>query len=403
MEEIRVSRQGEQSVISGHLWIFSNEVTKRPQDLPSGEPVRVAGERGNLLGIGYINTKSLIMVRLLARGDTAVDREFFVRRIGDALRAREGLYQGSFRAVNGESDFLPGLVIDVYGETVVVQMLTYGMERQKEEIVAAADQLLSPRTMVMRNDSPSRIEEGLALYKEVVKGQIEGEITIEEGPLKFLVDVLHGHKTGFYLDQRENRACLERYAGDRSFLDAFCYTGGFGLYALYYGARAVTFVDSSERALELARENVRINGLGSADFVKGDAFEFLKTSERTFDAIIIDPPSFIKSRKKIKEGERGYIDLHKRAFRRLAEAGLLFTFSCSHHMRRQRFKEIPRIAAYGYADLYLIREFSQCGDHPVLLTIPETEYLKGLLLRVKKREADSKIPFGNPPKSSYLI
>ncbi len=385
MEEVKVNKQGEQAVASGHLWIFSNEVAGRPTAIPKGEPVRVLGQKGNLLGVGYINPQSLIMIRMVARHEVTIDGEFFVRRIADALKAREGRFGGSFRAVYGESDFLPGLIVDVYEGHAVIQIQAYGMERQKDLIIAAVDQVLSPRVIVIRNDSPSRLEEGLPQYNETVKGRIEGEVLIQEGPLKFLVDVMAGHKTGFYLDQRDNRAAVEGYVQGRSVLDAFCYTGGFGLYALYYGAREVVFVDASERALELARENVRLNGLGAANFVRGDVFDFLKETGRPFDTIILDPPSFIKSKKKVKEGERGYIDLHRKALRRLTDEGLLFTFSCSHHMRRQRFKEIPRIASYGYADLYLLQEFCQPGDHPVLLNVPETEYLKGLLVRARKR------------------
>lgn len=385
MEEVRINRQGEQAIVSGHLWVFSNEVAARPPAAADGEPVRVMGEKGNFLGVGYINTHSLIMVRLLSREEASVDGEFFLRRIGDALKAREGRFAGSFRAVYGESDFLPGLIIDVYGETVVIEIVTAGMERQKALILEAVDGLLSPRAIVIRNDSPSRAEEGLPLYTEVAKGAVNDVIEIQEDDLRFLVDVMKGHKTGFYLDQRENRAVLRELAQGKTFLDVFCYTGAFGVHALYHGARGVTFVDASERALEIAKENVRINGLKNGVFTRGDAFDFLKASSLTFDVIILDPPSFIKSKKKVKEGERGYIDLHRKALRRVRDEGMLMTFSCSHHMKRQRFREIPRIAAYGHADLYLLRDLTQPADHPVLLNVPETEYLKGMLLRVKKR------------------
>ncbi len=385
MEEVRINRQGEQSLVGGHLWVFSNEVVSRPSAVADGEPVRVLGEKGNFLGVGYVNTHSLIMVRLLSRKEENLDEEFFERRIAEALGRRAGRFGGSYRAVYGESDFLPGLIVDVYEGTAVIQIVTAGMEMQKALIVDAVDKLLSPPTIVVRNDSPTRQEEGLSLYTETAKGSVGDVIEIREGDLRFLVDVMKGHKTGFYLDQRENRAEVRGVARDRVFLDAFCYTGAFGVHALHSGARGATFVDASERALDIARENVRINGLQNAVFTKGDVFDFLKATSLTFDVVIVDPPSFIKSRKKIKEGEKGYIDLHRKALRRVRDSGLLMTFSCSHHMRRQRFREVARIAAYGHCDLYLLRDLTQPADHPVLLNIPETEYLKGMLLQVRRR------------------
>ena len=284
-----------------------------------------------------------------------------------------------------ESDFLPGLVIDKYEECIVLQSLTAGMERHLETIVEAAQQVLMPGAVVLRNDSPVREEEGLPQYTETLKGDVADGALIRVGPLTFKVDVLGGHKSGFYFDQRENRLLTRDYAGGASVLDCFSYTCGFGLHALYYGARSATFVDSSAKALELGQENMRMNNLSGGEFIRADVFEFLKGSDRLYDLAILDPPSFIKSKKKVKEGEKGYIDLHKKALRRVGENGHLFTFSCSHHMRRQRFRDILRIAAYGHADLYLLRELSQDLDHPVLLTMPETEYLKGLILRVHKR------------------
>lgn len=385
MERVVIGRDGENSVISGHLWVFSNEVLEKPAGVSPGDLVEVYGQKGRFLGVGYINPRSLICLRLLARERTTIDREFFERRIRDALRLREGRFEGSFRIVNTESDFLPGLVIDKYEECIVLQFLTAGMERKREAIIEAVEQVLSPKAVVLRSDSPAREEEGLPQYKETIKGSVADGVIIRVGPLKFRTDVLEGHKTGFYFDQRENRFLLEGYARGASVLDCFSYTGAFGLYALLFGAHSVTFVDSSARSIDLCRENMKLNSLSGGEFVKSDVFDFLKTTEKTFDLAILDPPSFIKTKKKIKEGEKGYIDLHKKALRRLADNGYLFTFSCSHHMKRSRFRDIARIAAYGAADIYLLRELSQAADHPVLLTIPETEYLKGLVLRVQRR------------------
>jgi 23S rRNA (cytosine1962-C5)-methyltransferase len=385
MERVIVDKEGENSIASGHLWVFSNEVRERPADLPAGELVEVHSEKGGFLGIGYINPKSLIMIRMLARQPVAIDQEFFERRINNALKLREGHFEGSFRVVNSESDFLPGLIVDKYEDALAIQLLTWGMERQKEMIVSAIERVLSPRTVVLRNESPSRQDEGLSQYTEVAKGNVEQGMTVRVGPLRFLVDLMTGQKTGFYFDQRENRLLTQEFATGATVLDCFSYTCAFGLYALHFGARSATFVDSSAKALELGRENMRINGLSGGEFIRGDAFEFLKATDREYDLMILDPPGFIKSRKKVKEGEKGYIDLHKKALRRLANGAHLFTFSCSHHMKKQRFRDVIRIAAYGKADVYLLRELSQCLDHPLLLTIPETEYLKGLIIRVAKR------------------
>jgi 23S rRNA (cytosine1962-C5)-methyltransferase len=387
MERIIVDKTAEESVAAGHLWIFSNQVRSKPAGLPDGSVVEVAGERGRLLGTGYYNGRSLIALRLLARERIDPDESFFARRIGEALKLRAGRYEGSFRVVNAESDFLPGLIIDRYEGQAVVQIVTLGMERLRGEIVAAVKEVLAPSAVVLRNDSPSRAEEGLPSYTEVAYGEVKRDAVIKIGPLRFLVDPMSGQKTGFYFDQRENRLLVEGFAADRDVLDLFCYTGGFGLYALFFGARRATFVDASAQAIEICRENVRLNNLKGASFVKGDAFDYLKESAEAHDLIVLDPPSFIKSKKKIREGEKGYIDLHKKALRRLSDGGHLFTFSCSYHMRRPRFRDMVRIAAYGRADVYLVAELTQAADHPVLLTIPETEYLKGLIVRVRHRQS----------------
>jgi 23S rRNA (cytosine1962-C5)-methyltransferase len=385
VERIQIDKRGEESIASGHLWVFSNQVKQRPSGLPEGEPVEILSQKDRFLGIGTYNPRSLIAVRLLSREMERIDEGFFVRRIEEALRLRGGRFGESFRAVNSESDFLPGLVIDKYEDQIVVQLLTYGMERQKVLIVDAIRRLIAPRAIVLRNDSSSRKDEGLTQYVEVADGKVSRQTVISVGPLRFLTDVISGHKTGFYFDQRENRLLMAEFAPGKTVLDCFAYTGGFGLHALHFGAKAATFVDVSAQALEICKENMKLNGLTGGQFVKADGFDFLKNATDPYELVILDPPSFIKSKKKVKEGERGYIDLNKKALRRLSHDGYLFTFSCSHNMRRSRFRDVVRIAAYGTADVYLVRELFQAGDHPVLLTIPETDYLKGLVLRVRKR------------------
>ncbi len=385
MERIRIDKSGEESIVSGHLWVFSNQVRERPTGSLDGEPVEIYGEKERFLGIGTFNPRSLIALRLLSRERAPIDEGFFTRRIEEALRLRSSRFAGSFRVVNSESDFLPGLIVDKYEDRLAVQLLTAGMEKLRSPIVAALSETMAPAGIVLRNDSPSRQEEGLSQYVEVADGGVERYTVIEVGPLRFLVDLMAGHKTGFYFDQRENRFLMAHFAPGKAVLDCFAYTGGFGLYALHYGATSVTFVDASAQALDLCRENLKLNHLKGAEFVRGDGFDFLKNAADPYDVIVLDPPSFIKSKKKLKEGERGYIDLNKKALRKLTSDGHLLTFSCSHNMKRPRFRDLLRVAAYGVADVYLLQELSQAGDHPILLTVPETDYLKGLALRVKRR------------------
>jgi 23S rRNA (cytosine1962-C5)-methyltransferase len=385
MERIRVDKQAEEAILSGHLWVFSNQVKDRPDGFPAGDIAEITNEKGRFLGVGYYNPRSLIAVRLLSRENIAVDEAFFIGRIQAAMSLRGDNFGESFRIVNSESDFLPGLIIDRYNEHVVLQFLTAGIEKQRDQVMGAVKRMLAPRTIVLRNDGASRADEGIPQYVQMVEGRIEGPLPVKVGPLRFLVDLLSGHKTGFYFDQSENRLLMKEIAPGRRILDLFCYSGGFGLHGLHYGARSVTFVDASAQALDLCRENMKLNGLTGGTFVRSDAFDFLKATHEEYDVVVCDPPSFVKSRKKLKEGEKGYIDINKKALRHISLDGCLLTFSCSHHMKRSRFKDLVRLAAYGFADLYLSRELSQAGDHPILLTIPETDYLKGLMIKVKKR------------------
>ena len=243
MAQVKIDKGAEESIVSGHLWVFSNQIRQRPSDVPDGELVEVVNERDRFLGVGTYNSRSLIAIRLLTREREVIDEAFFASRIAGALALRGGRFGNSHRVVNSESDFLPGLIVDRYEDQIVVQLLTSGMERLKSLVVGAVKSAFNPRAIVLRNDGQSRQEEGLTQYVEVADGEVDREKVITVGPLRFLTDVMAGHKTGFYFDQRENRFLMAEYAGGKTVLDCFSYTGGFGLYALHAGARSVTFVD----------------------------------------------------------------------------------------------------------------------------------------------------------------
>jgi 23S rRNA (cytosine1962-C5)-methyltransferase len=388
MEKVHLKRT--RRIHERHLWVFSNELYESPKKYSPGDLVELYDLKENFLGTGYINPHSLIAVRILTTERLPVEREFFLKRIGDALALRKRLFKedsDALRLVFSEGDYLPGLIADRYSGCLVLQFLTAGMERFKDTIVAIFDELLAPETIVIRNESRSRTLEGLPLYKEVVEGNLDTLPIVREGGISFEVDPFMGQKTGFFIDQRENRAALTRFVGGGEGLDLFCYTGGWSLNLAAAGAR-VTGVDESERAVAQAKRNAWMNGLQErAVFVREDVFSFLErefaAGQRRLDFIVLDPPAFVKSAGRIKEAVRAYRQLNASCMKLLRSGGILATSSCSYHLGREMFLEMLRLSARDAGRsprmLYLR---SQAPDHPVLLSMPETEYLKCAFLQM---------------------
>ncbi len=387
MKTIRLKKKEERRVLRGHPWVFSNEIQEIPADLSPGEIVDVLDFSGRFVGRGAINPHTLITVRILTRKREEIDAAFLLQRITTArdLRTRLGFGE-SFRAVYSEGDGLPGLIVDKYSDILVVQTLTAGMERLLDTLIMVLREVYSPRAIVMRNDTVSREIEGLAREKRVVFGTDPGAVIMEESGIQYRVDVLEGQKTGFFFDQRENRLALKELVKGRRTLDCFCYAGAWALNAARFGASEIIGIDSSEKAVNLARENAALNNV-SVRFIVGDVFEELRAFEKKgarFGCIILDPPAFVKSRTKVREGLKGYKEINLRAMKMLEPGGLLISCSCSHHVDVELFKEMLIDAAYS-ADrsVRLLEMRSQARDHPVVLAARETQYLKCAVLLVE--------------------
>jgi len=371
----------------GHPWVFSNEIEQLPSDLPPGAAVEIRSSRQAYLGTGYFNPHSLIAARVLSRSGEDIDQpDFYRRRLERAVAYRRRLYGhlGGVRLVHGEADGLPGLVVDVYGEVLAVQFLTWGIDCRRALVLKALQELLQPRAIVARNDVAVRELEGLKPQVELLAGELPDPLCFREGELSFRVDLLGGQKTGAFLDQKENHQALRgRVAGGRV-LDLFCYAGGWSLHAAHFGAASVTGIDISAAAVALATENARRNGLGQVcRFEQGDVFERLRQKGPGYDTVILDPPAFVKSRKKLPEAMRGYLTINRRAMEQVVPGGFLVTCTCSHHLDRETFLGLLRQAAHQAGrEARLIEVRGQALDHPVLLACPETEYLKCVILQL---------------------
>ena len=386
MRTILLKKKEDRRIKRGHPWVFSNEVQALPADVVPGELVEVRDFAAGFIGRGYANPRSLITVRILTRTREEIDAAFLERRISRARDLRTGLGFGeSFRAVYSEGDGLPGLIVDKYADTLVVQSLTAGIDGMLEMVIAALREAYGPKAIVLRNDVAVRELEGLAQEKRVVLGDAESLVTIEESGIRYQVDVLEGQKTGFFFDQRENRLALRDLVRGRRTLDCFCYVGAWALAAARYGASEVIGIDSSEKAVALARSNAELNSL-SATFETGDVFERLRELERRkerFGCIILDPPAFVKSRAKVREALKGYKELNLRAMRILEPSGILVTCSCSHHIDQELFREMLIDAAWSAGrQARLLEMRSQSRDHPMLLAAKESQYLKCAILVV---------------------
>ena len=386
---IRV-RAGKKGILkAGHPWIFASQIAKPAPGIKPGDIVTVQTADGKFIGRGYYNPKSEISIRLLTFKDETVDEAFFHKKIEEALEKRDLLkaVTNAYRVIFSEADSLPGLIVDLYNETIVIQILTLGMEKFKPIILAEIKDILKPRYIYEKSDSSFRKKEGLKDIKMWHGDKPKLPIEIFEGKVKFLVDVENGHKTGFYLDQRKSRMALEGLCKDKTVLDLFCYTGGFSVSAAVYGARSVEGIDIKEDWLNIARENARLNGVADkSKFIKSDVFAALKDiceSGRKFDVIILDPPSFLKDRQSLASASKGYIELNTLAMKCLSEGGILATFSCSHNMPGGVFSGLLKKSALdGGKKISILKRCHQAQDHPIVRLIPETEYLKGYFLKV---------------------
>jgi 23S rRNA (cytosine1962-C5)-methyltransferase len=379
---VRLRKGADQRLRFGHLWVFSNELQDGFQTLEPGQLVDVVDFRGSFLGRGAVNPHSLIAVRLFTRGSESVDEAFLRVRILKAAQLREKLLGADAkvcRLVYSESDGLPGLIVDRFQDVLVLQSNTAGMDRLLPQVIEALISLFSPRAIVAANDAPVRELEGLPLERKLVYGTLEGKVRFEQDGIALFADPLGGQKTGFFLDQRFNRRLAAAFVrpSDRV-LDLFCYTGGFGLYALKAGAAHVTFADASETALVVAREAVEANGFSDrAEFIRADIFEMLKEPGEPFDMVILDPPALAKSRTKVPAALRAYRDLNARAMARVAPGGILATASCSGLVHADYWLESLREAAHKAGrGLRIVARGGQSPDHPILASMPETEYLK---------------------------
>ncbi len=405
MSDVVLKKGRAKPILHRHPWIFSGAIQRVEGEIADGDIVEVRDAGNNWLARGYINRQSQIRVRILTwREDEAIGADFWRQRMERAIEGRQALRADStttaYRLAHAESDYLPGLVVDRYGDWLVVQFLTLGMNQRRDRIVETLADLVSPRGIYERSDVDVREKEGLRQRTGLLWGEEPPEkIEIQENERRFLVDVREGHKTGFYLDQRENRARLSAFCDGAEVLDAFAYTGGFAVYA--DNAARVTLVDSSAPALELARRNLVLNSAGLVgkvrnpsllgrerrfEYVEGDVFTVLRryrAEGRRFDVIVLDPPKFAHSRRDVQRASRAYKDINLLAFQLLRSGGLLFTFSCSGAVDADLFQKIVFGAvADTERKAQVIGRMSQSNDHPIALTFPEGAYLKGLICRV---------------------
>ena len=401
-------------IIAGHPWIYHGEILRVTQPPADGGLVQVKDHRQRLIGTGYFNSKSKIVVRVLSPDRMEVDEKFFEERIRAALAVRHRHLPGatSFRVVNAESDFLSGLIVDKYEDTLVVQISSLGMDQRKTQIVAVLQKIFSARAILERSDMASRKFEGLAEANGILSGSLEcgdmsalssarhvassesgdvspqSKIVVNLNGLKFETDLVGGHKTGLYLDQQANYLAVSHFAKCGNVLDCFSFLGGFGLHAARAGAAHVHLLDQSAEAIEASKRNATANGLAEkCSFEAINVFDWLKAQTAVkphekviprFDLIILDPPSFTRNRASVPDALRGYKEIHLRALKLLKAGGTLATFCCSHHVNAELFQDSVLSAAFDTRHvLRRVATYSQGLDHPVIPMIPETEYLKG--------------------------
>ena len=378
----------ESRVHSGHPWVFLSDIEKVEGEFENGDVVDVCSWRGTFLGKAFYNPKSQIALRMLTTHDEPINEEFWAKRVRDAWEYRKLLCDPmSCRLIYSESDFIPGLIVDKFEDVLVMQSLCLGVEKWKNTIARLLVDIVRPRGIYERSDVPVRRLEGLEQTTGRIFGIIPDRVEMKENGIKFLVDVKNGQKTGFFLDQKENRAAIEPFCRNARVLDCFCHNGSFSLHAAKFGARSVLGVDISEEAVEVCRENARINGLDNvAQFEVHNCFDHLREltdAKEKFDLVILDPPAFTKTRSAVEGALRGYKEINLRGLKLVREGGFLVTCSCSQHVSPAQFQEVINQAARdSKKKVRLVENRTQGHDHPILPASPETQYLKCMILQV---------------------
>ena len=387
MATVTLRKTRETRVRGGHPWIYASEIEKVEGPYKNGDIVDVADFRGKFIGRGFYNPQSQISLRILTRNDEPCDRDFFARRIQDAWDYRKLLCDPmSCRLIYSESDFLPGLVVDKFADILVLQSLSLGIERIKDMLCDLLMEIVQPEGIWERSDVPVRRLEGLEQTTGLLRGAVPDEVDMVENGIHFIVDVKHGQKTGFFLDQKQNRAALRPLCRDARVLDCFCHNGSFALHAAKYGAKSVLGVDISEEALAVARRNAAINGFDNVTFEAHNCFDLLReltdAGER-FDLVILDPPAFTKNKAAVPSALRGYKEINLRGLKLVRPGGFLVTCSCSQHVLPEMFQDVINQAARDAKKRVRLVEFRTQGyDHPILPQSVETKYLKTMILQV---------------------
>lgn len=382
MANVTLKPGKEKRVYSGHPWVFRSDIDKADEGIRPGDVVSVLSFKGKFLAKAYYNPNSQITLRVLTYQDEIVDRDFIFRRVKQAIDYRRTFADlRSCRVIFAESDRLPALIVDSFGDILVLQCLSLGMEQFKQDVVDALVEYLHPTGIWERNDVPVRHLEGLEMTTGLLYGTVPDRVLMEENGVKFWVDVKEGQKTGFFLDQKENRAAIAPFVKDKTVLDCFTHTGSFALHAGYYGAKEVTGVDISDYACAFATENAKLNGLEDrVHFVEANAFDLLAEQSRNgikYDVVILDPPAFTKTRSAVESATRGYKEINLRAMKMVRPGGYLITCSCSQHILPEMFRDIVLSAAKDARVTLRQVEFRTQGkDHPILPASAETQYLK---------------------------
>jgi 23S rRNA (cytosine1962-C5)-methyltransferase len=385
---VRLLSQDHDPRRTGHPWIYAGHIAETIGAPLAGDVVDVYLPSKQFCGRGFYNPHSKIRVRLLTDREESIDHGFFRARLESAFRLRQRLALGSnaYRLVYGESDLLPGLVVDQYGDVAVMQILSYGLDCRKDMLADLLVEMRGLRALFLRNDAKSRVLEGLSLERVCLRGELTGPVEIAEGEARFVVDVAEGQKTGWFCDQRDNRLAVGKLAKEMDVLEVFCHTGAFGIHAALHGASSVEGLDASEAALRLARRHASTNHVdGICSYRKADAFDELRTLERSgrrYGMVILDPPAFARSRRALQHALAGYRELNLQAIKLLKPEGFLVSCSCSHHVSEEEFWNMVLAAARdARRQIRLIEQRSQGPDHPVLGAMPETKYLKCFIIQ----------------------